>query len=428
MKDISVPSPIDHAFPLRLRYPEEGYNKVLIESLYEGSPLLTWSKKVAQWNSKLNGFCYLKRFTRKSRAIIANVLGPFPEGQKVCQFAAYEHTNTQHLYTDTTGPRTYHYRWAHERALGPSYLGRFDKHGHYSGKEYTPRQIALAKALGLKWAVKLKPSDATNWRTCHNGSAEYGRPAPTNEPTTLEGLIKDTKYVLAKVGNKEKYLDALIKERLCSGAHLAIIAGALHIRTLLIFKGNRLDIPVRYHSFKGTQEHLALVDSGAMETFMDHMTVKKLKLGTKKLTHPIPVRNIDGTNNKAGHITDFIELIITRGTKKVPSRFYVTNLGGDRAILGYPWLRDFNPDIDWPTGKLRGPQVEIETPFYSRFPTMRRIMEKREKHVTPALDHPSDDIKVRAAETQNPEAPSKEPETTPDASSSTHQVPAEDLS
>jgi hypothetical protein len=36
-----------NAFPLRLKYPEEGYNKVLIASLYEGSPLLMWSKKVA---------------------------------------------------------------------------------------------------------------------------------------------------------------------------------------------------------------------------------------------------------------------------------------------------------------------------------------------------------------------------------------------
>jgi len=138
MKDISVPSPINHTFPLCLKYPEEGYNKVLIKSLYEGSLLLIWSKKVAQWNSKLHGFCYLKRFMRKSCAIIANILGPFPEGQKVRQFAAFEHTDTQHLYTDTTGPHTYYYQWAHERALGPSYHGRFDKHGHYGGKEYTP--------------------------------------------------------------------------------------------------------------------------------------------------------------------------------------------------------------------------------------------------------------------------------------------------
>jgi len=51
---------------------------------------------------------------------------------------------------------------------------------------------------------------------------------------------------------------------------------------------------------------------------------------------------------------------------------------------------------------------------------MRRIMEKCENNVTPTLDHPSDDIKVRVAETQNPETPSKEPETTLEASSSTH--------
>ena len=139
-----------NAFPLRLKYPEEGYNKVLIASLYEGSPLLTWSKKVAQWNSKLNGFCYLKRFTRRSRAIIANVLGPFPEGQKVRQFAAFEHSNTYNLHMNTTGPRTYHYWWAHECPLGPTYLGRFDKAGHYGGKTYTPHQFALARSLGIK--------------------------------------------------------------------------------------------------------------------------------------------------------------------------------------------------------------------------------------------------------------------------------------
>jgi hypothetical protein len=241
-----------NAFPLRLKYPEEGYNKVLIASLHEGSPLLTWSKKVAQWNSKLNGFCYLKRFTRRSRAIIANVLGPFPEGQKVRQFAAFEHSNANHLHVDTTGPRTYHYRWAHERSLGPAYLGRFDKAGHYGGKtytprqyalarslgikKYTPRQIALAKGLGLPWATR--PSDAKNWRNhaepvhtlptndqqcfkCHKEGhiarhcplknrvktedAEYGRPAPTqNEPpTVLERLVHAVKKVADTEEQKE---------------------------------------------------------------------------------------------------------------------------------------------------------------------------------------------------------------------------------
>jgi hypothetical protein len=92
--------------------------------------------------------------------------------------------------------------------------------------------------------------------------------------------------------------------------------------------------------------------------------------------------------------------------------------------LGYLWLRDFNPDIDWPTGKLKGPQVEVQTPFYSHFPTMHCIMEKRTRNIIPTLDHPSDDVKIRAAETQKLETLSKAP---PEASS-TDQPLGEDLS
>jgi hypothetical protein len=141
--------------------------------------------------------------------------------------------------------------------------------------------------------------------------------------------MEDLKEVLTKEGNREKYLDALIENGLYSGTQLATLAGTLHVRTLFIFKGNWLNVPVEFHSFKGTQEHLALVDSGAMENFMDQKTMLRLRLGTKKLKYPIQVRNIDGTDNRAGHIMDFIKLIIKQGTKEVPTRFYVTNLGSD---------------------------------------------------------------------------------------------------
>jgi len=62
---------------------------------------------------------------------------------------------------------------------------------------------------------------------------------------------------------------------------------------------------------------------------------------------------------------------------------------------------------------------------------MHHIIEKRAKGVTPTLDHASNDIKVRAAETQTPETQpktwSKEPKA-PLVASSTDQPPAEDLS
>jgi hypothetical protein len=106
--------------------------------------------------------------------------------------------------------------------------------------------------------------------------------------------MKDLRDFLKIEENQEKYLITIVKEGLYSGLQLAILAGTLHLQTMFIFQGNRLEIPVQFHSFKGTKEQQALVDSGTMENFMDPSTVKRLKLGTKKLTQLIPVKNIDG--------------------------------------------------------------------------------------------------------------------------------------
>jgi hypothetical protein len=134
---------------------------------------------------------------------------------------------------------------------------------------------------------------------------------------------------------------------------------------MYIFQGNKLDLPISLHTFKGMTEEKALVDSGAMENFIDQQTVDRLKLGTKKLFLPINLHNIDGTKNVAGRITHFIDLIVSRANKKVSERFYVTTLGSDRIILGYSWLRDFNPQIDWLNYKLVSPHVKFETTFYA---------------------------------------------------------------
>ncbi len=36
-------------------------------------------------------------------------------------------------------------------------------------------------------------------------------------------------------------------------------------------------------------------------------------------------------------------------------RFYETSLGEDCIIFGYPWLRTFNPQIDWEKGRVNMP-------------------------------------------------------------------------
>jgi hypothetical protein len=43
--------------------------------------------------------------------------------------------------------------------------------------------------------------------------------------------------------------------------------------------------------------------------------------------------------------------------------FYITDLGEDTFIFGYPWLHHFNPCIDWTEGQVKDGAVHLETPW-----------------------------------------------------------------
>ena len=65
--------------------------------------------------------------------------------------------------------------------------------------------------------------------------------------------------------------------------------------------------------------------------------------------------------NKNGEITHYYDLLVKQGQKKLRQQFYVTKIGKDDFILGYPWFQGFNPDVNWANNQLKGPQVKIET-------------------------------------------------------------------
>jgi len=54
----------------------------------------------------------------------------------------------------------------------------------------------------------------------------------------------------------------------------------------------------------------SFVDSGATGEFIDRHYAKRNRLHTQKLSEPIPVYNVDGTLNKAGSITEVVDLIL----------------------------------------------------------------------------------------------------------------------
>ena len=101
-----------------------------------------------------------------------------------------------------------------------------------------------------------------------------------------------------------------------------------------------------------TVETQTLLDTGAGGKFIDQKFVRNQKIKTKNLEHPIEVFNVDGTPNKRGTIMKYTRLDLTINGCTQPHNLFVTGLGKQKIILGYPWFKQNNPEIDWEKGTL----------------------------------------------------------------------------
>jgi hypothetical protein len=61
-----------------------------------------------------------------------------------------------------------------------------------------------------------------------------------------------------------------------------------------------------------------------------------LGLPILKLKEPRQLFNVDKTENKAGYLEYYMVIQLQLGNKKHRHLFYLTNLGNNHIILGYP--------------------------------------------------------------------------------------------
>lgn len=120
-------------------------------------------------------------------------------------------------------------------------------------------------------------------------------------------------------------------------------------------RGHQLDIPVVLQTLDNLKSFsvTALIDSGCMGSSIDEKFVKKYGLVTRKSPRPIPVYNADGTRNKAGPITEFVELVLKIQDHREIIELSVTNLGRSDLFIGHDWLKLHNPSIDWQEGTIK---------------------------------------------------------------------------
>jgi len=114
-------------------------------------------------------------------------------------------------------------------------------------------------------------------------------------------------------------------------------------------RGTSLLLPVEIRTTDTSELHSvkALLDSGATRSFIDKDFVCSKGINTQTLSYNILVFNVDGFPNEAGQISKVVDVLLHYKTHSERMLLAVSGLGKQSLILGYNWLKDHNPKVDW---------------------------------------------------------------------------------
>src|SRR5260221_1142886 len=123
----------------------------------------------------------------------------------------------------------------------------------------------------------------------------------------------------------------------------------------------------------------ALLDSGSLHSFVNEAFVLKNKLKFSYLPKAIPLRMFDGSTMSTVNRTCRIPITFSTGESHALDLF-VTKLDEEYlVVLGYDWLTQHNPSIDWVETKItfRNPKTPPETPSPAPKAMDIRLVSKR---------------------------------------------------
>jgi len=95
------------------------------------------------------------------------------------------------------------------------------------------------------------------------------------------------------------------------------------------------------------------LDSRATGNFIDQDFVQTKDINTQSISHPIPVYNVDGSPNEAGQISEVVDVVLCYKTHSERTLLAVSSLRKQNMILGYIWLKDHNPEVNWQTEEVQ---------------------------------------------------------------------------
>jgi hypothetical protein len=121
-----------------------------------------------------------------------------------------------------------------------------------------------------------------------------------------------------------------------------------------------MHVPVTLQTTQKKVPVEAFLDCGATECFVSQRFINEYQLGVRYMKTPRKIENADGSPNAGGNLRYYTDLTVTTGTQSHSLRFYITDIGPDNLVLGYPWFEVTNIAPDWKNGMIPDP-ITIRT-------------------------------------------------------------------
>ena len=120
-------------------------------------------------------------------------------------------------------------------------------------------------------------------------------------------------------------------------------------------------IPIQLSNGTETVKTTALINGRATGNFIDVGFLCLLKFPLEKLPQPIITNNVDGTADTKGTIRWKAHANILLKERMEKLKLIVLSLGKRQVILGMPWVKKWNPTIDWRKNTVALPKHTLAT-------------------------------------------------------------------
>ena len=181
------------------------------------------------------------------------------------------------------------------------------------------------------------------------------QPPVLNQTTVLQYLKNTTQTIRDWIANALERMTTPTPGRLA--ATQVTKTKAMNTFARALKTGTTRDamrVPVTLQTTQKKVPVEAFLDCGANECFVSQRFIDEYRLGVRYMKTPHKIENADRSPNAGGNLRYYIDLTVTTRDQSHPLRFYITDIGPNNLVLGYPWFKATNITPDWKKGTIPG--------------------------------------------------------------------------